>query len=153
MNVQPAVPGDVDELMRLAASVEQWFGPMVGDPEFLDVVRRNIARGSAFVVRGEGKRLLGAIMTGGRSPVHRINWLVVAADARRGGVGQALMAHVLDRWERPCTVEVVTFGADHPGAGPSGSRAFYERLGFVAGETVADGPEGGSRQRFRLTLS
>jgi hypothetical protein len=47
------------------------------------------------------------------------------------------------------TVEVVTFGADHPGASASGARAFYERLGFRPSESVAPGPEGGSRQVHR----
>lgn len=58
------------------------------------------------------------------------------------------MDHVTERWPRPCEIEVVTFGADHP----TGSPVFYERLGFVAGEAAADGPEGGSRQYFRIRL-
>jgi hypothetical protein len=49
----------------------------------------------------------------------------------------------------PGTVEVVTFGADHPGAAASGARAFYERLGFIPAESAAPGPDGGSRQVYR----
>ena len=46
-------------------------------------------------------------------------------------------------------MEVVTFGADHPGATASGARAFYERLGFNPAEAAPAGPEGGSRQVYR----
>ncbi|GIE78667.1 N-acetyltransferase [Actinoplanes philippinensis] len=150
--MQAAVSGDVDGFLALAASVEQWFGPMASDPGFLEAVHRNIGRGSAFVVRGREDRLLGGILTGGRAPTYRINWLVVDALARRGGVGQALVAHVVGRCQRPCSLDVVTFGEDHPAAQVSGARAFYERLGFLGGDAEPDGPEGGSRQRFRRTL-
>jgi GNAT superfamily N-acetyltransferase len=144
MAVQAADLRDVDGLVALAAGVEQWFGPMVADPGFHETLHRNIVRGSAFVVRGAGERLLGGILTGGRAPSYRINWLVVDAGARRCGVGRALVGHVTGRCRRPGTVEVVTFGEGHP----SGAPAFYQRLGFVACGAAADGPEGGSRQRF-----
>lgn len=49
----------------------------------------------------------------------------------------------------PGSIEVVAFGADHPGAGVSGARAFYESLGFDPAEVAAPGPEGGSRQVYR----
>jgi GNAT superfamily N-acetyltransferase len=105
------------------------------------------------VVRGDG--LLGGILAGGRAPLYRINWLVVDAAARHRGVGRALVEHVIGRCSRPCRLEVVTFGADHPGARAGGARAFYERLGFVADGPAPDGPGGGSRERFvrRLTAS
>ncbi|MEV7021768.1 hypothetical protein [Kitasatospora sp. NPDC093558] len=46
----------------------------------------------------------------------------------------------------------MTFGAGHPGAVVSGARVFYERLGFTAAEAAEPGPEGGSRQVYRLLL-
>ena len=49
--------------------------------------------------------------------------------------------------------EVVTFGADHPGAAASGARAFYERLAFTAAGAAAAGPEGGSRPAYRKTIT
>lgn len=48
---------------------------------------------------------------------------------------------------------MVTFGPDHPGAVASGARAFCERLGFAPAEAAAPGPEGGSRQVYRLDLT
>ena len=153
MYVTAGTPGDVDGLLTLAAEVEAWFGPMVDDPGFHDALDRNIRRGTAWVVRStDGRDLLGGLLTGGRAPAYRLNWLVVAAAARGTGVGSALVRHAIDRYVRPCRVDVVTFGVDHPAATDSGARAFYERLGFVAGEQAPPGPEGGSRQWYHLSL-
>lgn len=57
-----------------------------------------------------------------------------------------LVRHVCYPW----TLEVDTFGEDHPGAR---ARRFYERFGFAAAEMLEDGPEGGSRQMFRMSLA
>ena len=153
MDVDAAALDDVAGFVRLAAVVERWFGPMEADPGFHEALRRNIERGSAFVVRAAGARLLGGILTGGRAPRFRINWLVVDAAARRRGVGRALVDHVTGLYPRPCQVDVVTFGVDHPAARQTGARAFYERLGFAAGDAAPDGPDGGSRQTFHLWLT
>ena len=143
--VRSAVEADFDAFLALAAEVEDLFGPMVGDAGFHGAERKNIARESALVADdGAGGLLF--------SP-HRcsIGWLVVVPAAPSRGLGQALLADAFRRWVRPpCAVEVVTFGSDHAGAR---SRSFYERLGFAPGELVPDGPEGGSRQVFRLELA
>lgn len=153
MHVTAGTPSDVNGLLGLAAEVEPWFGPMVEDPGFLAALDRNIQRGTAWVVRSpDGRDVLGALLTGGRAPVYRLNWLVVSAVARRAGVGSALVRHAIERYVRPCRVEVVTFGVDHPAAADSGARAFYERLGFIAGDQAPPGPEGGSRQWYQLSL-
>ncbi|ANW20213.1 GNAT family N-acetyltransferase [Streptomyces clavuligerus] len=84
-------------------------------------------------------------------PVHHVDWLVISERARGTGVGRALLARALERFApAPATVEVITFGADHPGAVTSGARVFYERLGFTPGPAADPGPEGGSRQLYRL---
>ena len=143
---------DFDGFLGLAAEVEDLFGPLVGEPGFHDAVRRNIARGSALVaVRASASGLVGGLLfSHHRRPRYSIGWLVVASVERSRGVGQALLADAFRRWVRaPCVVDVVTFGEAHPGAR---ARTFYERLGFEPGERVADGPEGGSRQVFRLGL-
>jgi GNAT superfamily N-acetyltransferase len=152
MNVVPATLDDTDSLLALAAEVEDWFGPMVTDAGFHQALAKNISRGSAFVVRAEPADLLGAILTGGNAPTYRINWLVVAASARRLGVGRALAGHIISRAQRPCQIDVITFGRDHPAAIKGGARTFYERLGFTAGKNAPGGPEGGSRQWFHLRL-
>lgn len=127
---------------------------MVEEPGFHDAVLGHIRRGVALVaVSGGG--VVGGLLFGGEAPVFRVHWLVVSAGARGQGVGQALMAEAERRFVRgrgAGCLEVVTFGADHPGAVAGGARVFYERLGFRPAEAAPDGPEGGSRQVFRRTV-
>ncbi|MFE4977433.1 GNAT family N-acetyltransferase [Kitasatospora sp. NPDC056651] len=155
MTVRLARPDDLPGFLALAAEVEHWFGPMVAEPGFHRAVRDGVDQGLATVVE-DGEGLLGALLfgvgVGGEGP-HHLHWLVVAGRARGTGVGRELVGDVLRRHVRgPATVEVVTFGADHPGAVASGARVFYERLGFTPAEAADPGPEGGSRQVYRLTV-
>jgi GNAT superfamily N-acetyltransferase len=153
MTIRPAEERDFPGFLALAAQVEHWFGPMVGDAGFHDAVRDHVRRSTALVADGSGPDLLGGLLFGTRGPVHHVHWLVVDRRARGKGTGRALMADATRRWVRgPGTIEVVTFGADHPGALLSGARVFYERLGFTPAEAAAPGPEGGSRQLFRRVV-
>lgn len=154
MIVRAARTEDVPGFLGLAAEVEHWFGPMVGDPGFHGVLDKQVRRATALVAVAAEPVLLGGLMFSPKEHVHHIRWLVVAEQARGKGVGRALVAEALRRFvPGPGTVEVVTFGPDHPGAEASGARAFYERLGFVPGEAVEPGPEGGSRQVYRLAVT
>jgi GNAT superfamily N-acetyltransferase len=152
MRVVEATDSDFDAFIALAAQVEEWFGAMVDDPGFHQAIRKNIDRRSALIARNSDDDAIGGLLFSHRhAPDYAIGWLVVAEASRSAGVGRAMLAEALRRWVRPpATVSVVTFGADHPAAR---SRRFYERLGFEPAEIVADGPEGGSRQRFRLALA
>ncbi|MET8625532.1 GNAT family N-acetyltransferase [Kitasatospora sp. NPDC004669] len=153
MTVRLARPDDLRGFLALAAEVEHWFGPMVAEPGFHRAVGRSLDRGLATVVE-DGRGVLGGLLFGNRPPLHHLHWLVVAEHARGTGVGRALVEDALRRHVRaPATVEVVTFGADHPGAVTSGARVFYERLGFTPAEPAAPGPEGGSRQVYRLHVA
>jgi GNAT superfamily N-acetyltransferase len=142
---------DVPGFLHLARQVEHWFGPMVDDPGFCAAVGRHIRRAMALVAVGGGADLLGGVLFGAKPPVYQVHWLVVSGRVRRQGVGRALMAEAMRRFVTgPGVVEVVTFGADHPGAATAGARVFYERLGFTP--AAGPGPEGGSRQVFRKTV-
>ncbi|MFF4379110.1 GNAT family N-acetyltransferase [Kitasatospora sp. NPDC001547] len=166
MKVRPARPADLPGFLALAAEVEHWFGPMVAEPGFHRAVANSVDRGLATVAESaksgedgedgvDAAGLLGGLLfgVGGPGP-HYLHWLVVAGHARGTGVGRALVEDVLRRHVRsPAVVEVVTFGPDHPGAVASGARVFYERLGFAPAEAAAPGPEGGSRQVYRLVLT
>ncbi|WBP91798.1 GNAT family N-acetyltransferase [Kitasatospora cathayae] len=154
MTVRPARPGDLPGFLALAAEVEHWFGPMVAEPGFHRAVERSVERGRASVAEDD-RGLLGGLLFGGTPPLHHLHWLVVAERARGTGVGRALVEDALcrHRVRAPATVEVVTFGADHPGAVSSGARVFYERLGFTPAEPAEPGPEGGSRQVYRLRVT
>ena len=143
---------DIPGLLHLASQVEQWFGPMVDDRGFHAALNDHIRRDLALVA-GTGEGILGGLLFGGSAPVYHVHWLVIAEQARGTGLGRALMDEAVLRFvTAPGTLEVVTFGADHPGAVASGARVFYERLGFTAAEPADPGPEGGSRQVFRRTV-
>ncbi len=155
MIVRLARRDDFAGFLALAAQVEHWFGPMVDDPGFHRAVEEHIRSSAALVVDAPaGPGLLGGLLFGAEPPVHHVHWLVVSEHARGLGVGRALMADALGRFAAAGgTVEVVTFGADHPGATTGGARAFYETLGFTPAEAAEAGPEGGSRQVYRRTVA
>ncbi|CAL9623236.1 hypothetical protein SUDANB15_05875 [Streptomyces sp. enrichment culture] len=154
MTIRLAHEQDLPGFLSLAAQVEQWFGPMVEEAGFHDAVREHVSRSTALVAASPGPDPLGGLLFGGEAPVYRVHWLVVSREARGTGVGRALVADAVRRWVRgPGHIEVVTFGADHPGAVDSGARVFYERLGFTPAEAADPGPEGGSRQVFRRAVA
>ena len=155
MIVRPAAEQDAPGFIALAGQVEHWFGPMVGEPGFHAVLEKHIRRATALVaVPADEADPLGGLLFGARPPAYKVNWLVVSERARGQGVGRALMAEAMRRFMTgPGVVEVVTFGADHPGAAASGARAFYARLGFTPGEPAPPGPEGGSRQVYRKPMT
>ena len=155
MRVVVATPEDVDGWLHLAREVEVLFGPMVGRPEFNQALQRNLARATALCIRDAngppGSPLLGGLLFSSQHPHYVISWLVVTSKVRSQGNGKALVEEAIRRFvSYPCTLELETFGPDHPGAR---SRSFFERLGFHAVEDCPPGPDGGSRQRFRLWLA
>ncbi|QDY81098.1 GNAT family N-acetyltransferase [Streptomyces qinzhouensis] len=152
--VRLAEEGDFPGFLDLAAQVEHWFGPMVEEPGFHDAVNEHIRRSTALVAVSTGPGLLGGLLFGAKAPVFHVDWLVVSEEGRGQGVGRALMDEASRRFVRgPGTIEVVTFGADHPGALSSGARVFYESLGFTPAEAAEPGPEGGSRQIYRRPVT
>lgn len=141
---------DVPAILRLAAEVEHWFGPMVNEPGFITAVESAIDDGRALIAR-RGEEPLGGLLFGGEYPVYRVGWLVVGEASRGTGVGRGLVAEAISRYvTAPAAVEVVTFGADHPASRVGGARVFYERLGFSPGPIEPNGPDGGGRQRYRM---
>jgi ribosomal protein S18 acetylase RimI-like enzyme len=143
--VSEATRGDVASWLEIAREVEPLFGPM---PDFESTLQRNIRRGTALCVRDPNGHVLGGMLLRA-APHTQITWLAVRSSARRRGVGHALVAEALRRCPPPCEVLVDTFGEDSLEGNPA--RRLYESFGFVPGEYLPDGPEGGSRQRFRLS--
>lgn len=154
MHVAIAERQDNAGFLSLAAEVEHLFGPMVNEPHFLDSLRRNIARGTAFCVREKGgppgAPLMGGLLFSAKPPVYTIGWLVVAERHRHTGVGTLLVEHAVGLVRPPAEMVVTTFGADVDEGRPA--RRFYERLGFRPAEMAPPGPEGGSRQVYRRTF-
>ncbi len=149
-----AQPEDIPAWLVLAAEVESLFGPLVNEPSFQRALYKNVARGSAYCVReGDGPAgmpLCGGLLWSAHAPLYTIGWLAIAEQHRRQGIGLRLVEHVLRLVDLPAEVMVTTFGADDPAGRPA--RRFYERLGFQAAEPAPNGPDGGSRQIFRLRL-
>jgi GNAT superfamily N-acetyltransferase len=150
MNIRLARHEDFAGIQRLATQVEELFGPVAGNPEFEAIVRRNIDAGVGLVAEIDDHVVGGLLFTKAGTHLFEIGWLVVDAAYRSQRVGQALLVDAMARWVHPpADIEVVAFGPDHPGAA---SVAFYERLGFEFVEPEEAGPEGGSRDRLRLSL-
>ena len=145
MDVVPATEADIPSWLVLVREVEPLFGPM---PRFDVTLKNAIARGTAQCVRGADDRVVGGVLLGGEAPDHWIRWLAVRKSARGHGIGAALLDDVLARLPPPCTISLATFGADNPDG--RAARRLYARHGFVAGEMLPRGPEGGTRQRFTL---
>jgi GNAT superfamily N-acetyltransferase len=153
MIIRPAQQQDFAGILLLAAEVEHWFGRMVDEPGFHAAVDEHISRSTALVAISDSD-IAGGLLFDATGPTYHVDWLVVAERARGTGVGRALMADAIHRFvHTKATIEVVTFGADHPGATASGARVFYERLGFTPGPPTDPGPEGGSRQIYTKQLA
>ena len=124
MIVRLASEQDANGFIVLAGQVEHWFGPMVDDPGFRAVIDKHIRQATALVAAAPGETdLLGGLLFSAKPPTYHVQWLVVSERARRHGVGRALMTEATRRFPPgPATVEVITFGTDHPGAAASGAR-------------------------------
>jgi GNAT superfamily N-acetyltransferase len=142
--VVDATSHDVASWLEIVREVEPLFGPM---PDFAATLARGIEVGTAVCVRDERSEVVGGALFRTARDAH-INWLAVRSSARGRGVGHALVAEILRRCPPAGDVAVDTFGEDNADGRPA--RRLYESFGFVAAEHLARGPEGGSRQRFRL---
>ena len=145
--VEAATEADIASWLELVREVEPLFGPM---PKFDVTLKTKIREGDALCVR-EGARVTGGVLLGGETPDHWIRWLAVRRDARRHGVGAALIEAVFAHRPAPCTISLATFGADIPDGRPA--RRLYERFGFQPREMLPRGPEGGTRQLYALVRS
>lgn len=151
MQVVPASLDDIPAWLALAAEVEPLFGPMVDDPGFHDALRRAMAGGRAFCVReGDGppgSRLVGGLLMGSDSGAPEIGWLAVSQRWQRGGVGRALVEHMLSGLDSPAEISVVTFADGVPGG--EAARRFYEGFGFRAAGQGPVNPAGLPTQVMR----
>lgn len=154
MRVVKAHPLDVPAWMALAAEVEPYFGPMVGDPGYRNSLLKNIERGTAFCVReqdGPPKTpLMGGLLLAPHPPKYEIAWLAVAARWRRRGIGRMLLQAVLDQINAPAEIVLITFAPSERDGHPA--RSLYESFGFRASELGPPNPGGIATQVYRLVL-
>lgn len=140
-----ATTADIPSWLEVVREVEPLFGPM---PTFDETLERAIARSGAWCIRIEGAVAAGMIL--GAPESAKINWLAVRQSMRGQGFGSDLVVHALRVFEDAPDVTVDTFGEDNVEGGPA--RHLYESFGFIASEWLEHGPEGGTRQRYRLKL-
>lgn len=136
---------DITSWLEIVREVEPLFGPM---SKFDVTLKNNIAGRAALCVRDDRGIVVGGLLLGGTRPDYWIRWLAVRRSARRKGIGTKLVQGALSRCATPCSVSLATFGADNVSGFPA--RALYERLGFVACQMLPRGPEGGTRQLYRI---
>jgi ribosomal protein S18 acetylase RimI-like enzyme len=151
MEVVNATMDDIAEWLKLAAEVENLFGPMVNEPKFLKGLEKTIGLNTAYCVRLNdgllGSPLLGGLLWSSNPPTYKISWLAVSVKARKQRVATELLNHVFRLVEAPAEVLVTTFGEDVADGQPA--RMLYKRAGFVPlDEQIPNGPEGRSRQKF-----
>jgi len=142
--VQNAQAEDYAAWLRLAAEVEDLFGPMVGEKAFQQTLLKNLRRGTALCVRDQdgpaGIDLLGGLFYSPKPPIYTISWLAVTQASRRLGIGLKLINAFLERVRPPAEVAppmevvVTTFSAEMEGG--EAARRFYVKLGFQEAETV-----------------
>lgn len=143
LTVRPGILADIPSWLEIVREVEPLFGPM---PLFDSTLRSKILDGEALCVRATSGGVSGGLLLGGEPTAIWIRWLAVRRSARGQGVGAALVASAIARCPMSSTVSLATFGDDVAEGGAA--RRLYERMGFVAGEMLPHGPEGGSRQLF-----
>lgn len=152
MNVVNATKGDIQGWLGLAEEVEYLFGPMLDNPSFIRALEKNINRGTAYCVRenngSPGSNLLGAVLfSSSNAPSYKIGWLSVSSQLR----GRGVLNHLLSLVQPSSEVSVITFGDDIPDG--KAARSLYKKFGFIpSNELIPKGPEGGSRQKFILTI-
>jgi ribosomal protein S18 acetylase RimI-like enzyme len=155
VRIAVATVDDIPAWVELAREAEPLFGPMVDDPGFHAALRRCVDRGSAFCVRESdgppGSPLVAGLLFSPKPPVYKLGWLVVTSSCRRQGVGRALAQYAIGLIRPPAELTVVTFGEDNEAGQPA--RHFYESLGFCPGEAAPRGPEGGTRQVYRIQFT
>jgi hypothetical protein len=117
--VQNAQAEDYAAWLRLAAEVEDLFGPMVGEKAFQQTLLKNLRRGTALCVRdqdgGAGADLIGGLFFSPKPPIYTISWLAVTQASRCLGIGLKLVEAFLERVVPPAEQMVTTFSADMDG--------------------------------------
>ena len=98
-----------------------------------------------------GSELIGGLLCSIKPPIYTIGWLAVSQRQRGRGIGTALVAYDIQLALPPAELVVTTFGPDS--ADGQAARRLYARMGFDPAEQAPNGPEGGSRQVFRRSIT
>lgn len=127
-----SIRSDLAAWRVLALEVEQLFGaPMANNGGWIARLQRHIERGTAWCASiAPLQEMVGGMWLSSDADTVTIAWLAVRREARRKGVGSALVEQALAE-AGGRTVRVVTFGDRHPLKEESdAARDLYRRLGF-----------------------
>jgi ribosomal protein S18 acetylase RimI-like enzyme len=141
--IRPATDADREAILALGPRLAVGVAPWRDQSEALAAGGRWLEDSLAAAARGEGAAFVGSVadevlgVIGIRPSRHftgendgYIGELVVAENASRQGIGQALI-DVADTWARDHGLANLTL---HTGAYNTGARAFYAALGFTEEE-------------------
>ncbi len=137
ISIRAAVPEDRSAFIGWAASVETWFGPMVGVPAFEAALDAALAGGAGLVACDPCGGLVGGILIAKEQ--REIGWLVVAEEGRGRGAGAALLAAALELLGSG-PVRVETFAEGVPAGVPA--LRLYRRFGFLPTDLIGATPAG-----------
>lgn len=141
--VRTSTPGDLPDWLELAREVEQLFGPMVDDPDFIAGLEKGVLDGSALCAAGEPDcedkaRILGGIIVSREE--NEIAWFSVLQESRGRGIGAALLAEALMLLDRARPVSVTTFDDTVEAGIPA--RRLYQSFGFRDASPAGMNPAG-----------
>jgi len=132
VKIRSFLPADEPALIRLwqrCGLTRPWNDPKK------DIERKRAVRPDLLLVATDEGALVGAVMAGYDGHRGWINYLAVDPDARRRGLGRALMEEA----ERRLLAEGCPKVNLQVRAGNEGVVAFYERLGYSVEEMVSMG--------------
>ena len=137
MDVVVSKSEDFPGWLDLAGEVEPLFGPMVDDPDFHRGLGAAIDEKRAFCIReapGQpGSRLCGGIVI--LTWAREIAWFAVRTGYRGQGLGKALLAYAISRFEAGTDICVQTFDPTVIEGRPA--RSLYRAFGFVDHKTCS----------------
>lgn len=130
--IRPAVPDDVGACARIVRDLPDFFTTDVPDQVHDDLQTRG-----GWVIADDSVR--GFVVVDRRTPsAVEILWAAVAPHRHRRGLGTRLLRTVLDELHREDVrlVEVKTLDGTAGYKPYEGTRAFWERMGFVQIDTL-----------------
>ena len=131
MNIELGRKSDIDSWMHLVSKVKESF-PGLETEEALEEHRKTVSdfiRRNSAICAKTGNRVVGALLF---SKEHNmLCFLAVDPEFRRQHIGERMVSLMLSVLDTAKDVVVTTYREDAPEG--KAARAFYKRLGFVAG--------------------
>ena len=128
------------EVRRLLALLPDWFGIESSVEEYV-AAADELPAYLAWPAAGGGSHPVGIMLVARHFPeTAEIHLLAVEPDLHRSGVGRALVS-ALERdliADGVRLLEVKTLGPSHPDTGYALTRRFYQAMGFLPVEEIAD---------------